>query len=466
MKINKLFIAAVAFCMLFASCSKDLTEPGNNSQAGGETYAKLVLKLPADLTKAEDVTAGTTVERNVNTIAIYVYDPVLGTFTAEAGGARPISDFTPSGTVGAQLYTSNFAVKTTKGMKRFLLVINPTATVSAGINTLGLNTLNPVAFNVPLVGSAAEQLNWITTTGMVMSGNANMDLPQQTEAEALAPGAPVLQVEIYRNVAKVFLEQPTGGVTVTGAQFSTNIQYTLIAKALNSHFQEQTNTLQSVVPTAAIDPTGGLNHTYYTSNFTTTKPTTGFKSLNAQNSSLNGVGTANGDYVFENVPSSVTGSTETPFRYGNTTAYLLSATLVPDDLITGYDITTGNVTATRVAAAGTPAEEFYVYKLDNTAWRTSAYNTAIGAGAFHLDAADFKGPYLNGVGYYNFPVQDASAKFGVKRNYYYIVTVNEIIGFGSPTLPETPPPYDDTTWIKVSAQVHAWNVQTSIVDVR
>ena len=465
MKINKLCIAAVVFCMLFASCSKELTEPNNpNSQAGEETYARFTLTLPNEVTKAPDAAAGTTLEKQVNKVGIYVWDAVKQQFH---GYVADLAEFDPpvTGPAGTSslVYTSKFAVKTTVGTKKVVVVVNPEArgtVISTAIDVKKGAILDPVAFGVIMdnfIGAAAAN-------GMVMSGVSDYITLTQVDSLAAVAATPMAVVDVYRNVAKIFLEAGNS-MKVNGAQRTTSLGYTVIAKARDSYFLQNgdgSNTLFSTVPGAALtnpsDP--------YWNNFTAINgfPSTGFEPIKAYNTSALAEATG-GFYAFENNPSVVVGGSDARTdRFGNATAFLLRAVLLPDTLITAYDINTGKFTNTY--GTGAPVD-FYVHQKLGGYWTTAAYTAAIVAGGPNsLLAADFE-LYTGGVAYYNFRVQDALKDYGVKRNKLYVVQISEISGPGKPQQPNDPtPPYDDITYVKVSATVHPWDVQTSTVSVQ
>ena len=458
-------MVAVAFCMLFASCSKDLTGPKDpNSPAGEETYAKFTLTLPNEVTKAPDSAAGTVLEKQVNKVGIYVWDAVKQQFHPYVAD---ISDFDApvAGPVGtsSQVYTSKFAVKTTTGTKKVVVVINPDARgtlISTTINAQKGAILDPISFGVIMdnfIGATAAD-------GMVMSGVSDYVTLTLVDSLAAVAAAPVAVVDIYRNVAKIFLEAGNGMV-INGAQRTTSLGYTIIAKARDSYFLQNgdgSNTLFSTVPGAALtnpsDP--------YWNNFTAINgfPSTGFEPIKAYNTSALADATG-GFYAFENNPNIVVGGSDAKTdRFGNATAFLLRAVLLPDTLITAYDINTGKFTNTYGTGA---AVDFYVHQKLGGYWTTAAYNAAIvTGGANSLLAADFE-LYTGGVAYYNFRVQDALKDYGVKRNKLYVVQISEISGPGKPQQPNDPtPPYDDITYVKVSATVHPWDVQTSTVVVQ
>ena len=431
--MNKFFIAAIAAFTLLASCSNE--ETGVTPQNGDDTYAGLVITLPAQ-TRAEDAAAASDVEKAINTIGVYIVDQATNELHSKV---LTSSEFQLDGAV----YKAKAAVKTTLGTKTVYVVANPTAALTTKLSQLGAN-----AFTNILTMTDAD---FWTSNDMVMTGQSTATLTDAKNAtEALQDGN-LVAVTIDRVLAKVVVKFKTATPTVTGGGTSSNQQFAPITKALGAYLMPRTGTDKPAyytVPTAAeTDAT----HTYFSN----------FSALQADPSEYVGVNAYNvatkdavGFYCHEHYASKL--------LTGNTTAARIKAKFTPSEVVTSYDKTTG------VRGTGTMSGngDFYVLKTEGTYWNQTAYNNATTATdpAYKIDASLFSDKYVGGIGYYKIFVQDAASVKAVKRNLYYELTITEIRGPGSPTEDDDDDKdieIQDDTYVAVSVSVKHWDLQQS-----
>lgn len=456
MKLNKFFIAAAAATMLF-SCSKE--QGTENPVAGQDTYAGISVSFPKMVT-GRAVTSdpnATAAEQVVTSVGVYVVDNNSGAMHSKVFTGSEFQAGTGTGNYpNTELYYLTTALKTTTGEKSIYVVLNPTATVEAEIAAK-----RGTAFSTASI--AADETAFVNgTTDMVMSGSAASMVTLGVVDATAALAAPVA-ITVQRNTAKVAV---TYNSTVTGGTFSlagstgtaSDLQFAMITTAKNSYLVQQLAAGQTVVSVANVRTPGYSVEPLATNAYwsTVAAPAT-YKAVTVSTTANTALA---GFYVLENVNATN--------LVGNTTAAIIKAKIAPADgkVVTGYNTTDG----TRTLGNYVAGEDFYVKKSDNTVWSEAAYDAAIVTGGdMSLTAAHFSKPYVAGESYYRIWVQNDSGVKGVLRNNYYVMQVNSISGFGSPTVPGVDPedptkpedpkkPIDEDAYISVSISVKAWEV--------
>lgn len=445
MKINKFFATALVAAMALTSCSNSDSVTPENPETGDETFAGFSFAIPADMvSKAEDSSVGTTPEKAINKIGIYIWDQGGNTFHSEVREFNTTNfTKTPGSGNNPDVYTAKFGVKTTTGTKKVFVVANPSANVAAALASKRGATLNDVGFGLP-------QTDFVGASDMVLSGQykdaLNSDEINLGKVDETAAIAAAKEVDIYRNLSKVVLEKGAPGkFDIVGG--TTNLKYTVVARAKDAYFLPQgSSTLFSAVPSgAAGDPT----HVYF-NNFT---PISGIADSEFKTIEENGQGktSANGFYAFENLPNTFLG--------GNTTTILIKGQFTPTTVVTSY--TEGGA---RTTATGTSGQDFFKCLKDGTFWTQAGVTSAIGKDGY-LNTDFVK--YTGGVGYYTVPVQDSDKAWGVKRNNYYVIEVESVNGPGSPEQPTNPEtPLNEDSYLSIKAKVHHWDFQNTQVDIQ
>jgi hypothetical protein len=454
MKKNMFLAVALATIVAIPSCTRENSNtPDGNGQ---ETYASFTITLPeGSATRALDDNAGTSAEKTVSTIGIYIIDEGDGTLHF---AKKAISEFTGPVDNGddGRVYTSKFGVKTTTGTKTVVVLVNPTDAVHNRLLNIRKNALGSNGFGL---ASTDFKTGNSPVTSLVMTG-ANTGVALSTVQDEAAAIDDPEAVTISRNLAKVVVEKVAPAeYEVTGGTL-TSFQYTLVAEARDAHLTEQDHPLFYTVPAEIADP-APYTGTYF-DNFTGLVAGTGATYASVLENTV-GKTSPTGFYTFEN-------GAGTPYA-GNTTAVRLKGVYTPDKdkvtVVTGYNAETGVKTLAGTAVA--TGTSFYL-RYNGEYWTETAHAAALDPGKdYTLLAAEFSKKYEDGVGYYTILVQDAEGVKAVKRNYYYLLQVKRVLGPGSPTeteISDPEKPVEDDTYLAVEATVLPWNFQSSAHDIQ
>jgi hypothetical protein len=458
MRNNKFFAAALAATLLAAACSKE-SDNTTTTGDGNETYAGVNITIPAEAlgVRGEDSAAGIAAEKTITTIGVYIIDAETGRFDYEV---YPTSSFNLTG----QTYTMQAGIKTVTGSKKLFVVANPETAVGGGSALVSkLATMRGTALNA--VGMGLPVSNYYYTTGttlnsMVLSGGITtaFTLGLQTDDDTAGTGAldpaNVKAVTLERNLAKVVLRQASS-MPVTGG--TTTLSWLLRGEAKDAFLipQPSLSSLYAAVPADATVSPAGDTHAYW-NNFTkvTTTGITATEFIPVLAATASTAGTqatfAQSKYCFENYQTD---------RYaGNTTTAIIKGVFIPTDVVTAF------TAGAPVVTAGGPVDvdgSFWLNKKNNSYWTTVAKEAAVGADAANYPATDFV-KYTGGVGYYTLYVQDNAGDVGVKRNRYYLLTINKVLGPGRPSVDVDPNnPLEKDTYLAISATVRHWDLQQS-----
>jgi hypothetical protein len=444
MKKNMFLAVALATIVAIPSCTRENSNtPEGNGQ---ETYASFTITLPeGSATRAPSSTTGTAAEKAVKVIGIYIIDEKDGTLHFEKKDVNS-SNFTSDGSE----YTSKFTVKTTTGMKTVVVLVNPTDAVHNRLLNIRKNALGSNGFGLP---STDFKTLVPTLESLVMTGaKKNVDLTT-VRSETDAKDAPE-EINISRNLAKVVVTKASTWEVIGGTL--DQIYYTLVAEAKDAHLTEQATPLFYITPTEIADP-GEYTGTYF-ANFTSLVAGSSATYVVVPENPTNAEASVDGFYTFEN-------GADIPYG-GNTTAVRLKGRFTPTTVVATYDPTDD----TKTTAAGVTGASFYL-RYNGEYWTTTAHDAAISNDEddFYLAPAQFSGQYVNGVGYYTLPVQDDQGVEAVKRNYYYLLQVERVLGPGAPTeeeIDDPEKPVEKDTYLAVKATVLPWNLQSSVHEIQ
>lgn len=444
--MKSILLSMLAIATL-ASCNKD---ENLVASTGEETYAGISVAFPKLATRA--VTAdenATTEEQAVESLGVYV----VGADGTLHSKVFPKAEFEEG---AGNYYQLKAALKTTTGDKNIFVVLNPTAEVSAAIGAK-----RTVAFGENEYQLTADK--FMTTTSMVMSSTKAKSVTLEVQDNSTALAQPI-HVSVQRNLAKVAVLSKNGssGTFTTSAGHTVKgLEFASITLAKNSYLIQQLNVAGDPISLANIK-TPGMSYVFppgpspIANDYwnTVVAPTVYDDVMEAPATAA--PKSYNAFYALENI--------NTKNVVGNTTAAIIKAnvTLKSGVVVTAYDTTTGSRDIGTLAEGNT----FYVKLSDNTVWSEAGYNNAVVAGgAYSLTAADFSKPYVGGVSYYRIWVKDSNSAIGIIRNNYYIMQINNITGIGLPEVPGTvvdpETPVEDDTYIAVTVEVLAWNIENS-----
>ena len=464
MKMNKFFAALVAATMVLASCNKD--ETGGGLTSGEETFAGVSISIPLPLTQragAEDASAATAAESLISNVGVFVVDHTAN--TVDKLYLSSGSDFTFNPTTG--IATAQKAVRTTTGVKSIYVVTNYTG-VQATIDLMGA-----AAFGNNAIALTEDSFKTDPLTNMTMVGKEDVNLDVQSETDALIP-ANLVDIDLYRNLAKVIVRHEAATTPVTGGKHEANsLAFGLISKAKGAWLYntptttttDATATAYTGVPASA----AGSSTDAYWANFSANVLGTGtpsnafYKPVNALGGGANPYQTYAGWYCHENIYA-VRGQGYELYA-GNTTAARIRGKFIPDAMVTAFDATGSRTTDNTFSATNNTAVSFYrLY--DGSYWNETAYTSATAATPGtpgYIAATAFSSKYVDGMGYYRIIVMDGDRVPGVKRNNYYDLAITSIDGPGSPT--EEPAdviiPLDEESYISVNVTVKPWWRQTT-----
>ncbi len=443
MKMNKLFAAAMAATLMFASCTED-NGAGNGGApvAGDETYAGVKITLPVQ-TRAEDENASPA-ESAINTVGVYIIDRATNVIHSA------ILDTDDFGVVEG-VVTATTAVKTTTGMKDVFVIANPTAGILGKIASMRKPAfLNTIQTTLGLDETHFYTENLGALTSMVMTGQReNYDMTAVVSSTAALTDAKMLKLTIERNTSKVVLKAKETMVVDGGT--ATDINFAMAAKNTDSYLSylmtEDYGTPHNAVPTSAEDNSADAYYNFFTSITPATyKPIVAHDALKTA---------ANGFYVLENQ------TTTSPKREGNTTAVVIKLKYTPTKAKGSKIIGSW---AAGVATEGDLGVDgsFYVYTGgDNSYWSEAAYTAATTAEENPLPTSAFSAKYAGGLCYYKIYVvatQDGAKE--VLRNNYYEMTLAQVKGPGKPS-PDTgiepKTPIEDDTWLGLELSVKKWS---------
>ncbi len=451
MRINKFFAAALAATTLFASCTKENVNDGGKTGEGEVTYAGISISVPmspAGTRAGAEADIATGDESKIENVAVFIVDgTTVDKLYLESG------DFTFN--TGTGIATANKAIRTTTGAKTIYIVANYTATLKAKIESMGAAAFGQSAI-------ALNESNFITSTNaLTMTGTKDKTLDKQSAEEAIEP-ANLINIDVYRNLAKVVVHQKTADshkIVGGGWHKAGSLEFALAVKAQGAWLHNTPNdgasaTAYTVIPeAAATDDT----HAFWTnfSNRTVGTTATDWKAVHASTAALN---TMAGWYAHENI--------YTTLLSGNTTIARLRGAYIPAKTVTAYNATTGVRTETTNTESTTPAT-FRRLGTDGSYWSTAAYNAAIAESAddFHIPVANFSAEYANGIGYYKIMVMDEARVPVVKRNNFYDLAIEAIEGPGSPAEvsvdEEVIDPLDEESYVAVTVTVKDWWKQST-----
>lgn len=450
MKINKFLIAAMAATLTLASCSKE--DSGDKGKAGdGETtYAGVSITLPANMTRAEDASAGTTGEKTVTSIGIYIVD--VSNQRLDYKVLTVASNFTQSTVGGRSVYTATTAVPTVTGMKKVYIVANPTTAIQNKLEVQGAYVMGESAFGITeenFLNAASSTV----LTDMVMSGaytgtGGELDMTTaKTDTEAIQT-ANLVDITISRNLSKAVVQRGNPCTVVGG---TTTLTWTLINRAKDAYLLPQSaGTLYRTVPGSAL-----LSSTdSYWSNFSGMTGSNYIGVLDYGSGDAKEATYAQSKYMFENFPAAL--------HEGNTTAARIKGVFVPTTIYN--DSNNGVRTTGTVPSSG----DFYRSKVDGTYWTPAGRSAAISdaSDTGHTTTTDFTF-YPGGVGYYTIWVNDGAGVKGVNRNSFYLMQISEVKGPGSPEEAVDPViPVEDDTYLGVNITVLNWDYNVSVQPIQ
>lgn len=424
MKLSKMLIAALAVFTL-ASCSKDANEGLVPDTKGEKTFATITLSQAA-VTKAASE-APTTQEGAVKSATLYIFNSTqqlekIVTFDAD---------------------TKTKVIEVTTGVHYFYAAVNIPAGNLTGIAE---NSTTIAAFEKKLMGTFSN-INDLTsaTTGFWMTNVSKapaVTLVVATETEATNGDKNDITISVGRAVAKVNVEfaplsQPAGKLS------SVEYKSAGIANAMY------------LMPNYE----GGILKTpYYAESWEAGKYFMSDKGYQAANGTP-----ANADYVMEN-------SHAQP-QQGSATYVVISGVFTPDQscwrngadgTLVGTPATTGSDFWRIANHEGDPATTNIIgwepdyYSSDPTSRMTDAAKQSV------VKYTAGKTYYAIWLAKSDIPTSDP-ARFTVKRNSYYYVTINSVVGAGSNAeegviTEPTDPIVTTPTWIKATIQVLDWTV--------
>ena len=461
MKMNKFFAALIAATMVLASCNKDETDGGLTS--GEETFAGVSISIPlplnqraADSEIGADVNAATSTESAISNVGIFVVNLTANTidklYLTTTG-----TDFDFS----AGVATAKKAIRTTTGAKSIFVVTNYDG-VKATIDAMGAAAFKNNA--IALTEAAFKTESGGSLVNMTMIGKTDAILTIQSEANAILP-VNLIDVDLYRNLAKVVVRHDAAVTPVTGGKHQTGtLEFGLIAKANGAWLYNTPTTATGASGSATVTAYTGVpasavssSSDPYWNNFSdiVLGSTPGvYKQVSAFNSASNAYQTYNGWYCHENL--------YTELYAGNVTAARIRGKFIPNSLVTIFNASGQRTTIDN--SANTVAASFYRYS-DGSYWSAGAYTQATTAAPVisgspnpqYIDPIYFSSEYVGGTGYYTIDVMDGNRVLSVKRNNYYDLAIDAIEGPGSPTEPGDPTPQKNPeSYISVKVTVMPW----------
>ena len=463
MKMNKFFAAFVAATMLLTSCSKEEAGNGTITQ-GEETFAGISISIPSPLASraeagAEAGNAATAAESLISNVGVFVVDAAAGTIDKLYLSTG--SDFTFNGLTGVA--TANKAIRTTTGLKTVYVVTNYDG-VKAQIDALGAAAFTNNALALGENSFKTESAG--TLVNMTMTGSVVETISVQSEADALATP---IEIDIYRNLAKVIVRHAAATTPVTGGKHqASTLEFGMISKANGAWLSNTPTTTASSATASAYTgiPTAALSndaHAYWNNFSAHVLGTTAgvYKAVNAFNSGATAYQTYGGWYCHENIYAASGAGLE--LYAGNTTSARIRGKFIPNEIVTAI---AADGTRTVFNNTSTSTASSFYRLVDGSYWTEGAYTTATGATPGNPDyiaASSFSSKYDGGMGYYRIIVMDEDRVPGVKRNNYYDLAIEAIEGPGSPT--EEPDdvidPLDEESYIAVKVTVKPWWKQST-----
>ena len=227
MKLDKIF-AALFIGLAMTACSNDdeMTTGGQDQSpvTGGTAYMSVSLNMPKSTggTRASGTNHGSTAEQTVGTVLLALFDA-----SDICVQARTLLPGEYQVTVGSTAGTAGSAFQVPATTKKALAVINPSAdfqnrcvvsagwaAINAALTTSVTDVIGTAEDNFMMInaGDATTHKALIDVTGNIKTvGGAIADATAAKAAAAASPAA----INVERVVAKVSLQEKTGGAEVT-----------------------------------------------------------------------------------------------------------------------------------------------------------------------------------------------------------------------------------------------------------
>lgn len=422
MKKSNLMIAALAAAFTLASCSKsnDSVNPSGDTPAGTATMASVKLSQLNNGTYAPaNAKEPTAAERKINTATLYVFN-----------GGRMLEKIVPLTVDNNGDAGETFEITT--GPKYFYAVVNiPNANLS-GISQTNTSLAEFEEKIITVTSTEALTTNaangfWMTNT--TTPSVENLEVATFTEADTGVKNNFVISVG--RAVAKVAVD--FAPERQTGGQLS-QVEYKV----------RQNPSQMYLMPVFNV----GVLNTPYFADATVT-------GSYFSNPAYLETGTA-AEYC--KYPSyAIENANQTP-KQGNATFVSIKGVFTP---ATAYDEDGQN------GKALNEGEDFWRIKTEDGIYTDKYYFEVPTAAVVTAEggANAVATPYPGGECYYALYLAknnetNATAKYTVKRNTYYWITINSVNGAGESTeegvIPEPEKPLEETTWMHADIEILDW----------
>ena len=534
MKLDKIF-AALFIGLAMTACSNDdeMTTGGQDQSpvTGGTAYMSVSLNMPKSTggTRASGTNRGSTAEQTVGTVLLALFDA-----SDICVQARTLLPGEYQVTVGSTAGTAGSAFQVPATTKKALAVINPSAdfqnrcvvsagwaAINAALTTSVTDVIGTAEDNFMMInaGDATTHKALIDVTGNIKTvGGAIADATAAKAAAAASPAA----INVERVVAKVSLQEKTGGAEVT----APGATCTFGDWALNVTNKDMFPFSEIVTPIGSMIANYRKDNNYAAGSFNVSK--FNYLALDATTGALPADFTTMGvdKYCLENTMDA------TEQKMAQTTSAVVSAVYTPAGytadkswfrlLGTSYE-TLADLKAVyaAAAAAGSPSplqtqqknlcNEFYVRiaamaTAQGATWNASDFSSLdidemddiVNGGEASKPAVIPANPptvpaatvqdlgveyFQKGTCYYSILIRHDDAvtgtmelgKYGVVRNNWYTLTINTVKQPGTPWIPDpTNPivptdPGDDNdeaeSFLAVGITVNPWITWSQGVDL-